>query len=183
MRYALVTPVIIAWLGLPGAASVLLGKKKPPEITQTHFSAEDASVQRPVVIPADILSALNNEKCVKDTLKDSSAASGQNSAPLSWFSASIVHLSDQNLADFVVEAEGPLAGSNVTTFWVFAATPYGHKLILSAPAHDLEITLRTWQGYREVELSAETAVEFNRVRFRWDGDKYVQAKSESHEIR
>ena len=182
MRHALVTPVIVAWLVLPSAASVL-GKKKPPENTQTHFSVEDQSVQKPVVMPSDILGTLKNDRVVQNVIKNSDPRFGLREVPLSWFSASVVHLTDENVADFIVVAKGPLANDDVTTFWVFAATPNGHKLVLSAPAHDLQITLKDWEGYREIELSGETAVEFKRIHYRWDGNNYVQVKSESHEIR
>jgi hypothetical protein len=181
-RNARIIPWIVALLILP-TSTLALGKKKAPEITQTHFSAEDNSVQRPVAMPVDIVNALKSDHVVQNVLKNSDPRFGSKEAPASWFSASIVHLSDEGLADFVVVAEGPLAGVNMTTFWVFAATPNGHKLVLNAPAHDLEVTLKYWEGYREIELSGETAVEFKRIRYRWDGNTYNKVKSESHEIR
>ena len=99
-RNARIIPWIVALVILP-TSTWALGKKKPAEITQTHFSAEGNSVQRPVAMPA----------------------------------------------------------------------------------HDREVTLKSWQGYREIELSGETAVEFKRIRYRWDGNTYNKVKSESHEIR
>ena len=71
----------------------------------------------------------------------------------------------------------------MVTFWVFVVTPDGYKLALNAPAHDLEIQQRRWNKFREIEMSAETAVVFSSVLFRWDGTRYTKFKAESHEIR
>ena len=156
---------------------------QPTTREQTHFSAEDMSVQRPVAIPRDLLTILKEDESVQHVLNDYDPRTELKEPPDSWFSASVIHLRDKDQTDFVVVGEGPLAGANMVTFWVFVATPNGYKLVLNAPAHDLEVNRRRWNHYREIEMSAETAVVFSSVLYRWDGTRYVNFRAESHEIR
>ena len=103
--------------------------------------------------------------------------------PSSWFSASKVHLGDPRVDNLVVLAEGELRGADVTMFWVFRKTTPGYALILRAPAHDLEIRKHRSHGYRDIEMSAETAVEFHSVLFRFNGHRYVAHKEKLEPIK
>jgi hypothetical protein len=151
--------------------------KRPIDPEQRQFSAEDEGVKKPVAIPDDVLAILGKDEFVRDALEDEMPPTGK--PPRSWFSASAVHLSSPDKIDFVVVGEGKLLGANVTTFWIFRATPHGHELVLTAPAHDLIVMNTRWRGYREIEMSAETAVKFSSVLFRWNGRKYVAFREKS----
>lgn len=144
---------------------------------QTEFSAETAGVDRPVTIPEDVFRALENDDLVRTSMENSETRI--QTPPPSWFSASKVHLADPKLDDLVILAEGQLRGANVITFWVFRKTTLGYELILKAPAHDLEIRKHYSSGYRDIEMSAETAVEFHSVLFRFNGKRYTVHKEKT----
>lgn len=99
--------------------------------------------------------------------------------PGSWFSASEVHLDGSGETDLVVMGRGPLRGANVTTFWVFRGTLQGHVLVLTIPAHDLEITNTRWNGYRKIRTDAMTAVRSYTNLYRFDGGQYQAYKKKS----
>jgi hypothetical protein len=144
---------------------------------QSHFSAEDEGVEKPVEIPDDVLTILRQDRLVRNVLRSQETPTER--PPQSWFSASTIHLSNSGGSDLIVVAEGPLAGANVDAFWVFRDTANGHELVLMAPAHDLVIRKTTWMGYREIELMSATAVQWSDVLLRWNGEKYVSFREES----
>jgi hypothetical protein len=148
---------------------------------QVHFSAEDEGVQKPVPIPEDVLAILNQDELVRNVLKNEGIPADK--LPLSWFSASFIHLSSLGEPDLVVLGEGDLRGANVVTFWVFCSTPHGHELVLMAHEHDLEVKKARWKGHREIEISGETAIQFSSVLLRWDGDKYAAYREKSEPIK
>jgi hypothetical protein len=148
---------------------------------QRHFSAEDAGVQRPIPLPDDVLAILSKDELVRDVLEDENPPEGQ--LPQAWFSVSTIHLSSKDINDLVVVGKGPLRGANVITFWVISSTPHGHELVLNAPAHDLIVKNTSWKGYRQIEMSGETAVVYTSVLFRWDGRKYAKYRVKSNNIR
>jgi hypothetical protein len=148
---------------------------------QLRFSAEATSVKRPVPIPQDVLAILRKDEEVRDGLKDEGIPAEQ--IPLSWFSASAIHLSNPNRVDLVVMGQGPLRGANVITFWVFRATTRGYELVLTAPAHDLIVSNTRWKGYRDIELVSMTARQISTVLLRFDGKTYREHKSMSEPIR
>jgi hypothetical protein len=151
----------------------------PPE--QTQFSAEDESVQKPVSIPDDVLAILSKDELVRDELEEEMPPEGK--PPQAWFSASAVHLSGPDEIDLVVLGESLLRGANVITFWVFRSAHNAYELVLTAPAHDLIVQKTRWNGYKEIEMSAESAVTFTRVQFRWDGRKYAEFREKTENIR
>lgn len=150
-------------------------------LEQSVFSAEDDAVKKPVAIPDDVLAILVKDEMVSRALEDENLAAEK--IPLSWFSASTIHLSKSRETDFVVMARGPLAGGNVVTFWVFRGTPHGHELVLAAPMHDLIVKNTRWNGYRDVELASMSAVKISTVLCRFDGKRYVKYKSKTEDIR
>ena len=99
---------------------------------QTKFSAEAEAVNHPVAIPDDVLSLLEHDDMVKETLKDPDPA--VQTVQSSWFSASQVHLAGPGEEALVILAEGQLRGANVIMFWVFRKTAQGYELVLRAPA-------------------------------------------------
>ena len=148
---------------------------------QLHFSAEDEGVTHPVVIPSDVLDTLKKDEMIRNILESENISADK--IPLSWFSASTIHLSNSRQADLVVMAMGPLAGGNVVTFWVYRTTANGHELVLKAPAHDLVIK-NTWgKGYRDIELISMSAVQLSTVLCRFDGKRYVRYRTKSEHLR
>ena len=175
-RSAFLLLVPLAFCGLATAQP-----KHPHSSEQTHFSAEDAGVQKPVPIPADVLAILGRDDLVRNVLEDQELPGEK--LPQSWFSASEIHLSSSSETDLVVVAEGPLAGGNVDVFWVFCATRQGHELVLMAPEHDLVVKRARWMGHREIELMSATAVQWSGVLLRWDGRKYAAYRTKSVPIK
>jgi hypothetical protein len=151
--------------------------KGPHSSAQLHFGAEDADVERAVPIPEDVLSILRTDEMVRVALANENISSEK--IPLSWFSASAIHLSSTERAGLVVMAEGPLHGSNVTTFWVFCATARGYELVLTGPAHDLTVKNTRWKGHRDIVLASMTAAQISTVLFRFDGERYAEYKTKS----
>jgi hypothetical protein len=111
---------------------------------------------------ADVLRLLENEKLPAEQLAHA------------WFSASEIHLRDSREVDFLVQAEGMLAGANVTTFWIFIATPAGLKVVLTIPAHDLIVGPRRFGGYKMITALAATCCAVSTSRLRFNGHRYIE---------
>jgi hypothetical protein len=154
------------------------GKRLPLE--QTDFSAEDDSVHRPVQILADIMAVLGKQEMVRHVLDYENLPVEK--LPTSWFSASAIHLSGPKELDLVVVGKPPLAGANTVPFWVFLATSHGYQLVLMQSAHDLTVKNTRWKGYREIEASAESAVEFYSAMFGFDGNQYIKRSGKTKRL-
>jgi hypothetical protein len=137
---------------------------------QTHFRAEDDSVQMPIAIPPMIRQLLVADESVKDLARYEKIR--PEDFPDSWFSASAVHLSSKALEDVVLVGRGPMLGANITQFWVFCAIPDGYRLVLQAGAHDLYVTRRVWNHYKEIDLFSATGIAVHNVSLRYDGQEY-----------
>jgi hypothetical protein len=138
-------------------------------------------VKKPVALPQDVLAILRKDEMVRNVLENEDLPPEK--MPPSWFSASEIHLGRSRDADIVVVANQPLAGGNVTTFWVFCATPHGYELVLTAPAHTLRVKNTRRRGHRDIELLSATAVEVSAALLRFDGEKYAGFKTRSVPIR
>lgn len=138
---------------------------------QLQFSAEDERVKKPVDIPEDVLAILSKDELVSRVLGYAKLPASK--LPQDWFSASAIHLSSQDKVDLVVVAEGPLRGANVTTFWLFSATPRGYEQVLRAVARNLNVKKTVWKEYREIELLNAAAFQASKVLLRWDGKQYA----------
>ena len=104
-------------------------------------------------------------------------------APVSWFSASRIHLtSNPRQTDLIVKGKWPLMGANVGTFWVFLSTQRGHRLVLTGPAHNLEVKNIFWNKHREIELISMTAAEIHTILCRFDGKQYIPQEPKSSPI-
>jgi hypothetical protein len=144
--------------------------KQISETEQTHFSAEDLSVQKPAAIPKEIQEFLLRDDSVREVL--ASEDSLPTGFPSSWFLASIVHLGARNERDFVLVGQGPLLGANITRFWVFRQKISGYDEVVRESAHDLILSSNRWNGMREIELISATAVEVHAVVLRFNGALY-----------
>ncbi|HEV2136817.1 MAG TPA: hypothetical protein VGR47_21535 [Terracidiphilus sp.] len=179
MKRELVPWVLVVGIALTYAFGARAQRHAQAE--QREFSAEDEGVQRPAAIPQSVLDILAKDDGVRNLMEDEDPP--LKSIPASWFSASEVHLAGPNEKDLIVVGVGELRGANVVTFWVFRPVAGGYELVLTGASHDLAVKKTRWKGYREIELSGATAVEFFSTTFRWDGTKYVNFREESHEIR
>jgi hypothetical protein len=126
-------------------AGVAFNPASPLGSTQTgeqlHFSAEDETVERPIVLPPGVLAFLRKDPDVV-TVLDAVKKGGE--IPQAWVMAPEVHLNAPAEKDIVVTAAGPLAGANVTTFWVFRPVRQDFQLLLKGSAHDLEV--KNWSA-------------------------------------
>jgi hypothetical protein len=177
IRYSLIILLMLAAVsGIPTAAG-----SDSHEAEQSEFSAEDVAVKKPVAIPEDVLAILRKDKTVLSILESENLQPINLPAP--WFSASAIHLSASKRADILVVGQPPVTGGNVTIFWVFRATPDGHELVLTAPAHDLRVRSRRSKGYRDIELVSMTAAQISDVLCRFDGKRYAEYRSSLQPIR
>jgi hypothetical protein len=179
MKVSLTVIVLLVPLTLCGSAISQFKHLQLPE--QTHFSAENESVQKPVPLPEDVLVILKQDEMVRNALEDENVPADK--LPSTWFSASVVHLSSPEKEDLIVVGEPPLSGANIVTFWIFCASPHGYELVLTAAAHDLIVRKKRWNGHLEIEMLAATAVEVSSVLFRWDGKRYAEYREKSEDIK
>jgi hypothetical protein len=157
------------------------GQTTPRHQVQTHFSAEDESVNRPVPVPEAVMAILRQDKFVRDEMENENLA--PNGLPASWFSAGEVHLGGQSAKDLIVEGVGPLRGANVITYWVFISKGQEYLLALSVPTHDLIVKTSRSSGYRNLESLRATAVTVTTVSFRFDGKQYREYSAKTENIK
>jgi len=119
-----------------------------------HFSAEDEAVQHPVPMPPAIWTILQHDKYIANVLADEKISTER--VPTSWFSIAEIHLHNSSEMDYVIEANPPVSGANITTFWVFIHTATGMKLAFTVGAHDLIIQARRFNGNEYVKFSGTT---------------------------
>jgi hypothetical protein len=148
---------------------------------QTHFSAEDESVNHPAEIPAVVFAILAKDETVHRVLRNQDISVAN--LPASWFSAAQAQLGGAGEKDFIVAAEGPLMGANISPFWVFIHDSRGYKLVLSISVHDLVVKRTRSHGYKDLELDAMTASTITTARFRFDGNEYKKFSGRTEEIK
>jgi hypothetical protein len=180
MRNACVT-IMFAALTLALAGLSGPSQSAPTQKEQTHFSAEDESVSHPVAIPAELLAALAKDEMVHRVLEDHAITLAN--LPASWFSAARVQLGSIGGKDFIIVAEGPLAGANIRPIWVFIHDSHGYKLALSTSMHDLIVKRTRSLGYRDLELAAMTASTVTTAQFRFNGNEYKEFAVNTGEIK
>ncbi len=167
--------------GLALTASSATGQGVRQQREQTHFSAEDAGVQHPVKIPAEVMAILRNDERVRITLESENLK--PEALPESWFSVAEVHLGPPPEVDYVVAAEGPLIGANVSPFWVFVPRADGCRLALFVSPHDLEVGRTRTNGYRELTTYGATASTVTTMHFHFDGNGYKESSEKTEEIK
>jgi hypothetical protein len=143
---------------------------------QRTFSAEDDHVQRPIEIPASIMTMLAQDLDVTELLSP-----GQK-LPSSWFLASEVHLKDRE-RDIVLIGAFPILGANVTTFWIFRPQGNGFQLLLKVVAHTIYVLGSRTAGYYDIEAASATAVIVNTGTYKFTGEKYTLSRSKTRELR
>jgi len=148
---------------------------------QTHFSAEDEAVQHPVPMPPTIWAILQKDEYIAKVLADEKISAER--APTSWFSVAEIHLHNSAEVDYIIEANPPLSGANITTFWVFIPAATGMKLAFTVGAHDLIFQARRFNGYKIIEASAENCCTINSSRFRFNRNEYVEFSGTTENIK
>ncbi|MGC2638442.1 MAG: hypothetical protein WA294_14755 [Acidobacteriaceae bacterium] len=165
------------------AAAVSLAAQSNHDIAeQRHFSAEDATVDKPVPIPSAVLAILSQDELVRGSLDDEGKP---RSAPPSAdsFLASEVHLGESAEQDLVVIAAPPLAGSNITTFWLFRMREGRPQPVLRTGGHDLIIEKSRSHGLAIVKTEAMTCCVLTELTFHFDGTRYDLARRKTSPIR
>ncbi|HEY6444836.1 MAG TPA: hypothetical protein VIY53_00135 [Acidobacteriaceae bacterium] len=165
------------------AAAVSLPAQSNHRIAeQRHFSAEDATVGKPVPIPSAVMAILSQDELVRGSLDDEgNPRSGPPSADS--FLASEVHLGESAEKDLVVIAGPPLAGSNVTTFWLFRMREGRPLSVLRTGGHDLIIEKSRSHGLAIVKTDAMTCCTLTELTFHFDGTRYGLARRKATSIR
>jgi hypothetical protein len=172
------------WAVTAGLAMISVGaagQSGTRQKEQTHFTAEDAGVQHPVKIPAGVMAILRNDERVRNILKSENLR--PEALPESWFSAAEVYLGAPHEADYIVAAEGPMVGANISPFWVVIHTAAGYKLALSLSAHDLEVGRTRAGSYRDLTIYSMTAMTITTVHFRFDGNEYKESSEKTENIK
>lgn len=96
---------------------------------------------------------------------------------VSWVWGSQIDLNNDDQPDYVVMARTPpLAGANITTFWVFLSTAKQFRLVLKTSALQVDISDRRKNELKTISGTACTAVKCSQVDFQYDG-KYYQPVS------
>lgn len=168
--------VLLALVPIYGLAQSGVRKTKPSQ-EQLQFSMEE-DVQNPAALPKGARNILSKDEDVLGMLEQEKLSPDK--LPAAWFSTAKVHLARKEETDFVVIAQYPLAGANVTTFWVLRPTAHGLELILRTGGHNLVIHNQRSNEYRNIEASAGNAAYLQRSFYRFDGKSYKRFKTEGH---
>jgi hypothetical protein len=173
----------VLWLFVvaAGIAMIAAGQSGTRVKEQTHFSAEDASVQHPVRIPAEVMAILRNDERVRNVLESENLR--PDALPEPWFSVAEVHLGPPHEVDYIVAGEGPMMGANISPFWVVIHNANGFRLALFLGAHDLEVGRTRSNGYQGLTTYGATASTVTTVHFRFDGSEYKESSEKTENIK
>ncbi len=141
---------------------------------QRAFSMEEQKMLRPVPLPPEVMSLIELDSGIREVLSY---------APSDSLLASEIHLHTPSEKDLVIMGAGPLAGANVTTFWIFRPTNQGYELLLNAAAHDLDVKSARSNGYRDIELLSATADSISRVLCKFNGETYHSGQKNPKPVR
>jgi hypothetical protein len=174
-------PIVVAFVFVVGLHPQAVGGKGAYPAEQSRFSAEDESVQKPVAVPQDVLTALTRDSLVRAALKDRKIPAER--IPASWFSASAIHLGNARETDLIVMAVRPVHGVNATKFWAFRPAASGHELVFTGGGHDLRVRNTRRNGYRDIEALGITMLKPWSDLYRFDGKRYIRYNEKVEEIR
>lgn len=147
-------------------------KSQTSKEEQRVFNAETPAVDRPVVIPPEVLALLSKDSDVKQVLE---AQSPTSALPEDWFSASRVSKGSLNEKLYLVIGKGPIAGAHGTTFWL-VGNDKGNgrpRLLLKITADRLEIGGAGGSGYPKITAVRFTAKSMNDAVYHFVAGKYV----------
>jgi hypothetical protein len=144
---------------------------------QRHFSAEDEGVKEPVPVPQTVFEILKQNSLVTEALSNENLSPDK--LPVTWFSASFVHLKDAQEDDLVVIGIGPLRHANTVTFWVFRHVDGNDQLILTVMGHDLRILDHRTMDFNDIEASAISQQKVATINFEFDGKEYIRSRNKT----
>jgi hypothetical protein len=147
---------------------------------QLVFTAVNSAVTEPAVLDDSVRAVLASDEYVRRLLDDQKLSPRQ--LPASWFSATRVRL-DNSHDDVLVIGRGPVAGENVSPFWIFCSTARGYALALNVSAQELVIRNEKWKGRREIETRAPSSTEVFTVNYRFDGRAYHPFRERSEPLK
>lgn len=100
-----------------------------------------------------------------------------------WVEAAQIDFNFDGQQDYIVVATAPpLAGANVTKFWIFLAKSSGYELVLSTTALSLEFSTENYNGFRQINTSWATRDEYTTSNYQFAKGKYRLTESETRKI-
>ena len=176
MKTGRVLPFLFLALGMPLTVGQPAASKVPTSAAeQRSFSAEDASLERPIALPQAILRILARDSEVQERLQSDNLS--PEGLPPAWFLASEVHLNGGNEGDVVVLGRAYLRGANTIPFWVFRPGAAGFQRVFHAIAHDIIIKDARSRGYSDIEAVIVFVDRVTTDLYRFDGSTYKRARS------
>ncbi len=184
-RITKLLPLLILAFGVKGAGSQDVPS---PSAEQSQYSMETdvVPIQHPVDVPESVVQLLRTDRLISNCARAAKMSPDQ--VPALWFVASEIHLDGPHERDLLVQGRdlhaspspnACLMGANIKPFWVFRKTQNDYSLVLSIGAHDLRVLRTRSKGFRDIEVSAMTAVTGYSATYRFDGDKYQASKTDS----
>lgn len=162
--------------------STLQSQSQKPQVPttaeQSSFSLE-RPFERPVKVPNPVVHMLKSDSSVTTNL------CGQQQPPdatlRSWLEAAEIHLAKKAEPALLIKGKSCLLGANEGPFWIFTrANEKEYQQILSVSALGIKVCRTKTNGYRNISAGAAigggTA---SFVLFKFDGEKYQLAESES----
>ena len=154
--------IVIAFvcLGFPVSDNAQTNKAR-------NFSIEE-SMGKTVKIPKRVMALLLAQPRVKEYLENNEENKQE---LLDGFEAALIDLDSHGAHDVVVK-NGVLDGANTGPFWIFTKTASNYRLVLSVTAHDMTISQKKTNGYRNIAAATMTAMEVSTANYRFNGNKY-----------
>lgn len=165
--------------GLPTAKTQVSNTAHNNKTRQTRFGLERVFARK-TPVPNEIWRLIvDNEE--NDNLK--LQISEQND-PDYWVSGSEIDINGDNKEDFVVMAhQPPLAGANVTTFWVFLNENGKFRCVLKTSELELDFSKNRNRGFRSITGISFTAKKGIEVRFVYDGNSFQKVSQKITNLR
>lgn len=141
-----------------------------PIAEQRRFSRA-TKIDRPVVVPPDVLKLVLSTKEAKEGLSRATETQRQNPAQL--FRASEIHLHDADEVELIVEGIPPMASGDHEWFWVVRPQGKKPRLALFAGGTTLEVQDSRTNSYRDIWSIWSAGKETLTSIFKFSGKKYA----------
>lgn len=163
---------VVAFAFIVAAFILVPESRSGAQHEQTIFGIE-SEIERAVTLPKSVVNILRKDARVSECLKREGLAEPS----ASMFVASEVHLHSGRQTDLVVlPKDACLFGANIGPIWVFRNSPGGYQLIFKTDALGIEVLRERSNGYRNILGSQATARKTLTATFKFDGNKYQQAR-------
>jgi hypothetical protein len=161
------------------SAAVCAQSRLQPAVEQHVFNlgVDGPVVQHPVRLSDSELSALANDETMKQVLDQDPPIT---EVMREGLESAVVHLHSSQERDVLVVGSGdPFHGANICPFWVIRDLPTGPQVVFSTIALQVTIQRTSFNGLRNIEAFAATAIEGTTANFRFNGTKYVKCREKS----